>query len=54
MKDYLNEFKQKKEENKLSYSAYNNLIYNNLNIPNYITGNKKISIIIPTITDLNY
>lgn len=48
MKDYLNEFKQKKEENKLSYSAYNNLIYNNLNRFNNKTGNEKISIIIPT------
>lgn len=37
---------KKKEENKLSYSAYSNLIYNNLNISK--RGNEKISIIIPT------
>lgn len=48
MKDYLNEFKEKKEENKLSYSAYNNLIYNNLNMPEYKINNEIISIIIPT------
>lgn len=48
MKDYLNEFKQKKEENKLSYSAYNNLIYKTLNIPKHERSDEKISIIIPT------
>lgn len=48
MNNHLDEFKQKKEEGKLSYSAYNNLIYKNLNISNYKTGNEKISIIIPT------
>lgn len=48
MKNHLNEFKQKKEENKLSYSAYNNLVYNTLYISQYKMGNKKISIIIPT------
>lgn len=48
MKDYLNDFKQKKEESKLSYSAYNNLIFNNLNISKNQYANEKISIIIPT------
>lgn len=46
--DYLNEFNQKKDENKLSYSAYYNLIYNNRNISINDSDNKKISIIIPT------
>ena len=46
--DYLNEFNQKKDENKLSYSAYDNLIYNNRNIFINDQNNKKISIIIPT------
>ena len=48
MKNHLDEFKQKKEENKLSYSAYTNLVYNHLNISKYKTGSEKISIIIPT------
>lgn len=48
MNDYLNEFKQKKEKNKLSYSAYSNLIYNTLKISKNNMEDKKISIIIPT------
>ena len=50
MKDYLNDFKQKKEEKKLSSSAYNNLLCDDINIHKYtnINRNQKISIIIPT------
>ncbi len=50
MKDYLNDFKEKRDENKLSISAYNNLLYDNINIHKYtnIDKNKTISIIIPT------
>ncbi|MBQ6099339.1 MAG: glycosyltransferase family 2 protein [Methanobrevibacter sp.] len=48
MKDYLDEFKQMKEEKRLQYTAYNNLIYNDLYSSKYKTGNEKISIIIPT------
>ncbi len=44
--EQLKEFKQKKEENKLSPSAYNNLTHNNPNTA--ITIKEKISIIIPT------
>lgn len=48
MNEHLDEFNQKKEEGKLSHSAYNNLVYNTLNISKYKMGNEKISIIIPT------
>ncbi|SDA42368.1 glycosyltransferase [Methanobrevibacter millerae] len=51
MKDYLNDFKLKNEENKLSNSAYNNLIKTYMNITpknKDINENQKISIIIPT------
>ena len=39
---------RKKEESKLSYSVYNNLVYTNLNNIKYDNGDEKISIIIPT------
>ena len=48
MEEKLNEFKQKKEEDKLSHSAYMNLIYGNLSISHNKTDDKKISVIIPT------
>lgn len=48
MKNHLNEFKQKREEGKLSYSAYNNLAYNDLISSQHKREAEKISIIIPT------
>ena len=49
MKEYLEDFKQKREENKLSYSAYYNLLNTNRNI-SYDFSNKSglISIIVAT------
>lgn len=46
MEDYLDDFKQKKAENKLSDSAYNNLTKSTTE--KNIAENQKISIIIPT------
>lgn len=48
MENHLDEFKQKKEEGKLSNSAYMNLLYGNLSISHNKTDNKKISLIIAT------
>lgn len=52
MKDYLNDFKQKKEENLLSNSAYYNLLMKDIHKDDAIIKNPKISIIIPTYNRL--
>lgn len=42
MNEHLDEFKRRKEEGKLSHSAYNNLIYNNLNMSQHNVGEKRL------------
>lgn len=52
MKDYLNDFKQKKEKNLLSSSAYYNLLYSHKNTYNFSDEEYKISIIVPAYNKL--